>query len=218
MEPDNTLLDDYVLAQARGSKPRICFIGTASGDSVAYIERFYRAFSQQACEPTHFHLFNTPPADFTGIIAKQDVIYVGGGNTRNLILLWREWGIDKALRRLWKGGGVMCGVSAGSLCWFECGVSDSLAKELRPVQCLGFVPGSNCPHYDGEAMRRPAYHAMVESGELPGGYAADDGAALHYVGRRMHRAVSSRPGAKAYRVALERGTVVERPIETHYLG
>ncbi len=213
----NRLLDDYVLAQARGPRPRVCFIGTASGDSARYIEMFYKAFSQRA-DPTHINLFDTPPMDVAGIVARQDVFYVGGGSTRNLILLWREWGLDRMLRRAWRGGAVMCGLSAGSLCWFESGVSDSYAKELRPVHCLGFLSGSHCPHYDGEPMRRPAYHAMIASGELPNGYAADDGAALHYVGRRLHRAVGSRPNAKVYRVGLVRGTVVEREVETTFLG
>ncbi|HEX3868560.1 MAG TPA: peptidase E [Gemmatimonadaceae bacterium] len=218
MEPDNPLLDEYVLAQARGSKPRICFVGTASGDSARYIERFYAAFSQQSCEPTHINLFDTPPPDVAEIVAKQDVFYVGGGSTRNLIVIWREWRLDTLLERAWTRGAVMCGLSAGSLCWFENGVSDSYSKQLRPVRCLGWLTGSHCPHYDGEIMRRPAYHQMIKSGDLPPGYAADDGAALHFVGRRLHRLVSSRPDARVYRVTLERGVVVERSLETSFLG
>jgi peptidase E len=112
----------------------------------------------------------------------------------------------------------MCGLSAGSLCWFESGVSDSYAPELRPVRALGWLSGSHCPHYDGEPARRPAYHAMVGSGELPAGYAADDGAALHFVGRRLLRVVSSRPAARAYRVSRSGGEVVERALEVEYLG
>lgn len=216
--PENRLMDDYVLAQARRAQPRVCFLGTASGDSSRYIERFYAAFSQRSCDPTHINLFDTPPPDVGAIVAKQDVFYVGGGSTRNLIVLWREWGLDWMLSRAWRNGAVMCGVSAGSLCWFQCGVSDSYSIDLKPVQCLGWLEGSNCPHYDGEVKRRPAYHAMVKAGELPAGYAADDGAALHYVGDTLHRAVSSRPNAKVYRVSFEHGSVVENAIETHYLG
>jgi dipeptidase E len=218
MEPENPLLDDYVLAQSRRAKPRICFLGCASGDAAAYIEKFYGAFSQRHCEPTHLMLFKTPPPDIAAMVGRQHIFYVGGGSTRNLLVLWREWGLDRLLRRAWSRGAIMCGLSAGSLCWFQSGVSDSYGSELRPMHALGWLAGSHCPHYDGEAARRPAYHALIASGELPAGYAADDGAALHFVGRRLHRVVSSRPDAKAYRVASIRGRIAERELETEYLG
>jgi len=218
MEPDNPLLDDYVLAQSRSPKPRICFLGTASGDAAGYIEKFYSAFSEQTCEPTHLNLFATPPRDPAGIVARQHIFYVGGGSTRNLLVLWREWELDRLLKRAWRQGKVFCGLSAGSICWFESGVSDSWAADLRPARALGWLRGSHCPHYDGEANRRPAYHAMITSGELPAGYAADDGAALHFVGRRLRRVVTSRPFARAYRVATVRGKVVEQELQSEFLG
>ena len=218
MEPENPLLDEYVLAQTRATTPRICFLGGASGDSASYIEMFYTAFSQHRCSPTHLNLFRTPPPDIERIVARQHVFYVGGGSTRNLLVLWREWGLDRLLKRAWHDGRVLCGLSAGSLCWFRSGVSDSLAPELRPIRALGWLPGSHCPHYDGEVERRPAYHAMIASGALPAGYAADDGAALHFVGTRLHRVVASRPNARAYRVRKLNGHVVERELKTDYLG
>jgi peptidase E len=218
MEPDNPLLDDYVLSQSRRSKPRICFLGCASGDASAHVEKFYRAFSQQRCEPTHLPMFDTPPPDIARIVPRQDVFYVGGGSTRNLLVLWREWRLDRLLAREWRQGKVFAGVSAGSLCWFESGVSDSFGPRLAPVHALGWIPGSHCPHYDGESERRPAYHALVRAGRLPAGYAADDGAALHFIGRTLHRVVSSRPNAKAYRVVRTGQTVTERPLETEFLG
>jgi peptidase E len=218
MEPDNPLLDDYVLAQSRRSKPRICFLGSASGDAASYVEKFYRAFSQQRCEPTHLPMFDTPPPDIARIVPRQDVFYVGGGSTRNLLLIWREWGLDRLLAREWRQGKVFAGLSAGSLCWFESGVSDSFGPRLGPVRALGWIRGSHCPHYDGESGRRPAYHALVRAGRLPAGYAADDGAALHFIGRKLHRIVSSRPSAKAYRVARLGRAVTERPLETAFLG
>lgn len=218
MEPGNTLLDDYVLAQARRSKPRICFLGSASGDAASYVEKFYVAFSQQACEPTHLPMFVTPPPDIARIVPRQDVFYVGGGSTRNLLLIWREWGLHRQLAREWRRGKVFAGVSAGSLCWFESGVSDSFGPRLAPVHALGWIRGSHCPHYDGEAERRPAYHALVRRGALPAGYAADDGAALHFVGRKLRRIVSSRPNAKAYRVMRVGQAVTEKPLSTDFLG
>ena len=218
MEPENPLLDEYVLAQSRATTPRICFLGTASGDSASYVEMFYAAFSQHRCEPTHLNLFRTPPPDIERIVARQHVFYVGGGSTRNLLVLWREWGLDRLLKRAWHHGRVLCGLSAGSLCWFQSGVSDSLAPELRPIRALGWLRGSHCPHYDGEPERRPAYQAMIAAGELPAGYAADDGAALHFIGRRLRRIVASRPQARAYRVQRLNGRAVEREIETEYLG
>ena len=218
MEPDNPLLDDYVLVQSRRRRPRICFLGTAMGDSAAYIEKFYAAFSQHDCEPTHLMLFRTPPPNIERLIARQHIFYVGGGSTRNLLVLWREWGIDRMLARAWRRGAVMCGLSAGSLCWFESGVSDSFGPELAPVNALGWLRGSHCPHYDGEAKRRPAYHAMIGDGVLPAGYAADDGAALHFVGRRLHRLVSSRPKALVYRVERRGGEVRETALDVDYLG
>jgi dipeptidase E len=196
MEPENSLLDDYILAQSRRDKPRICFVGTASGDAAGYIEKFYAAFSQQRCEPTHLTLFPTPPPPVQDIVERQHIFYVGGGSTRNLLVLWREWGLDRLLRRAWRRGAVLAGLSAGSLCWFESGVSDSYGPKLARVQALGWLRGSHCPHYDGEADRRPAYHGMVRTRELPAGFAADDGAALHFVGRRLLRVVSSRPGPR----------------------
>lgn len=218
MEPDNSLLDDYVLAQSRRARPRICFLSCASGDAASYIERFYTAFSRKRCEPTHLSMFVTPPPDVAAILSKQHIFYVGGGSTRNLLLIWREWGIDRLLRRAWTRGAVMCGLSAGSLCWFESGVSDSFGPKLAPVYALGWLRGSHCPHDDGEAARRPAYHDMVGRGLLPAGYAADDGAALHFVGRRLHRVVSSRPNARAYRVERHGRTARERALDTDYLG
>ena len=218
MEPDNPLLDDYVLAQSRHARPRICFLGTAMGDSAAYIEKFYAAFSQRECDPTHLMLFRTPPPDVDGLIARQHIFYVGGGSTRNLLVLWREWGIDRMLARAWRRGAVMCGLSAGSLCWFDSGVSDSFGRELAPVHALGWLRGSHCPHYDGEPARRPAYHAMIADGVLPAGYAADDGAALHFVGRRLHRLVSSRPKAMVYRVERRGREVRESALHVEYLG
>jgi peptidase E len=146
------------------------------------------------------------------------VIYVGGGNTRALLAVWREWEFGHILREAWQSGVVLAGISAGSICWFEQGLSDSVRPaELHPLECLGFLSGSNCPHYDGEPERRPRYRELVRTGILPAGYAADDGAALHYAGANIVRAVCSRPAAKVYRVEKQDQSVSETPFEMELL-
>ena len=218
MEPENTLLDDYVLAQSRSNKPRICFLGTASGDAAAYVEKFYTAFSQQRCEPTHLMLFHTPPPNVEALVARQNIFYVGGGSTRNLLVLWREWRLDRMLKRAWTNGAIMCGLSAGSLCWFESGVSDSFGPSWRRSARWAGSVGATVRTTTARSDRRPAYHKMVGRKTIEAGYAADDGAALHFIGRRLHRIVSSRPNAKVYRVSRSGRGVVERELPTEYLG
>jgi len=223
MEPDNPLLDDHVLSLARAARgrerPRVCFLATASGDSPVYIANFYTAFARRV-EASHLALFNRTETDIRSFLLDQDVVYVGGGNTENMLAIWRVHGVDRALREAWQAGVVMTGLSAGSLCWFETGTTDSFGKGLAALSGgLGFVPGSHSPHYDGEATRRPRYHQLVAEGALPAGYAADDGAALVFDGPHLVEAISSRPDARAYRV--ERGTdgvAVETAIPTRYLG
>jgi dipeptidase E len=216
MEPDNPLLDEYVLKQTGKRKPKVCFVGTASGDAEGYILKFYTSFLKLSCVPTHLSLFNLPTKDLEAFVLEQDVIYVGGGNTRSLLALWKEWRLDGCLRTAWENGVVLAGISAGSICWFEEGVSDFFPGELNRLQCLGFLKGSNCPHYDGEAGRRPAYQRLILGGEISEGIAADDGVALHYVGTKLERVVSSRPDAKAYSVKKRSGEIVEEPMPTIY--
>lgn len=217
MEPENPLLDDYILSLARKPSPRVCFVPTASGDSEGYCLRFFDAFSPRDCVPTHLPLFKRKAADLRDFVLRQDIIYVGGGNTVNLLAIWRAHGLDQILRDALSEGVVLCGISAGSLCWFEAGVTDSFGPELAPLRDgLGFLPGSNCPHYDGESKRRPTYHRLIADG-LPAGYAADDGCALHFEAGKIKRIVSSRRTAKAYKVGLLNGQVNEEAICPEFL-
>ena len=223
MEPDNPLLDDHVLDLARAARgrerPRVCFLATASGDAPGYVADFYAAFARRA-EATHLALFVRTVDDIEGLLLDQDVVYVGGGNTENMLAIWRVHGVDRALRRAWGAGIVMTGLSAGSLCWFETGTTDSFGKGLAALSGgLGFVPGSHAPHYDGEAIRRPHYQRLVADGSLPAGYAADDGAALVFHGTDLAEVVASRPGARGYRVERgPAGVAVETVLPTRYLG
>lgn len=214
MEPENPLLDRYILQQAGKVTPKICYIGTASGDAESMIQNFYKFFNEQNCEPSHLSLFKPPTRDLQSYIMEKDIIYVGGGNTKNLLALWKEWGLDEILRKALDQGIVLAGISAGSICWFEEGVTDSFGDVLAPLKALGFLNGSNCPHYDGEAERRPTYRKLVDEGTLQPGIAADDGVAIHYVDGKIKKIISSRRAAKGYFVS--RGN--EEELATEYLG
>jgi peptidase E len=218
MEPENPRLDDYVLALSRRSRPRICYVGTAAGDSPSMLERFYRAFPASRASATHLPLFQRDTRDLARFLLGQDVVYVGGGNVANMMAVWRLHGVDRILREAWRRGIVLAGVSAGAICWFEGGTTDSFGPQLAPFRAgLKLVPGTVCVHYDGEARRRPVYHALVRDG-LPAGIALDDGAAAHYVGARRMEIVTSRPNAGAYAVARTGGRVVETALPVRYLG
>lgn len=224
MEPDNPLLDEFLLSFSRRQPARVCFIPTASADSAVYIAKFYRAFSAKAIA-TDLTLFDFPalprrPAltsDLASFVAEQDVFFVGGGNTANLLSLWRTHGLDVLLRDAWRSGAVLSGISAGMICWFQGGLTDSFGG-LEPLHDgLGLVSGTACPHYDGESNRRPAFHRMIAAG-APLGYAADDGAALHFAGEHLVEVVSSTPEASAYRVEVRHGEVVEEQLPVRFLG
>ena len=217
MEPENPLLDLYVLQQSGKINPKICFIPTASGDSDNYISRYYNFFNKQICIPSHLSLFKPQTRDLESFILENDIIYVGGGNTKNLLILWKEWGLDTILRRAWEQGVVLAGISAGSICWFEEGVTDSFGDGLEPLTCLGFLKGSNCPHYDGELNRRPAYQNLVAKSKIKPGIATDDGVALHYIDQKLSEIVSSRPNAKAYKVYFNE-EIKEVELKTKFLG
>lgn len=211
-------LDDFILGLARRQRPRVCLLATASGDADSYVANFYRALSARDCRPTDLALFQRTVADLEATLLGQDVIYVGGGNTANLLAVWRLHGVDRILLRAWEQGIVLAGVSAGAICWFEAAVTDSFGLELSGMRDgLGFLPGSACPHYDSEVRRRPVYHELVAAG-FPPGYAADDRVGLHFSGTDLVEAVSSSVGRRAYEVKLEGGTVIERPIEPRLLA
>jgi dipeptidase E len=219
-EPDNPLLDRFVLSLARRERPRVCFVATASGDSEGYVARFYRAFAEHDCRPADLGLFDRLVGDLRRFVLEQDVLYVGGGNTASLLAVWRTHGLDAILREALDAGAVLCGVSAGMNCWFEASTTDSFGPELAPLHDgLGFVAASACPHYDNEAQRRPLYHRLVADG-FPAGYAADEGAALHFDSAgALVEAVASRESARGYRVERSPdGTAVEQPLPTRYLG
>ncbi len=221
MEPGNPLLDQYILARAktRSERPKVCFLPTASGDNDAYIRRFYETFSDYDCEPTYLSLFRLPPEGLEARIMAQDLIYVGGGNTVSLLALLRGWGMDRLLRRAWEEGILLAGLSSGSICWFRRGLTDSLAAgDFRPLDCLDFLSHSHCPHYDSEPRRQPLYRQMVQAGDLPAGYAVEDGVALRFAGDELVEAVSSRPRALAFHMEAGEDELRETVIQPVFLG
>lgn len=189
-------LDDYVLELGG---PRICAVPTATAYPETALVSFYESFAHRA-EASHVLFHPWPRDDLREHVLAQDVLYVGGGNTANMLAVWRVHGFDAVLREAWEDGALLCGWSAGMICWFESGVTDSFGPQLTGMRDgLGFLPGSACPHYDGEERRRPVYRSLVDDG-FPAGYAADDGAALHFIGAELHEVVATVPGAAAYRV------------------
>jgi peptidase E len=224
MEPNNPLLDDFIVGLARRQPARVCFIGTGAGDTPAQIARFYRAMSGR-CIPVDLTLFESMalprrPAktdDLASFVGEQDVLYVGGGNTASLLSVWRTHGLDKLLADAWRAGAVLSGVSAGMICWFRASVTDSFGDFRALHDGLGLIEASACPHYDGEPARRAVFHQLVGSGSSTG-WAADDGAALHFDGAHLVEVVSSRPRAAAYRVEKQGADVVEERLPVRFLG
>jgi peptidase E len=225
MEPNNPLLDDFVLSLARGrqgvtrSEPRILFLPTASGDTTAQINAFLDRFGERSCVHEHLSLFRLREGDRTlrEIVLEQDIIYAGGGSMRNLLAIWRAHGLDSLLVEAWRRGTVLAGLSAGAMCWFEGGVTRSSGPP-EPLAGLGLLEGSLTVHADGEPERLPVWLAHVHAGTLPGGWALDDGVALLFRGLRLERAVSSRPGAGAQRVDAIAGELVRRRLPVVLLG
>ena len=220
MEWGNPLLDDHVLSLTGAEHPKVCFLPTASGDADHYVVRFYRAFPSSRCEPSHISLFRreTGVGDVREHLLGQDLIYVGGGSLVSLLGTWRAHGIDEVLREAWRAGVVLCGGSAGSLCWFKDVVSGFHEGPPRRLHGLGLLPYSNAGHYDEEAGRRTAFLDAIADGLAPG-FGVGDGAALHFVDTELAEVVSSRPLAQArYAAVGAGGEVVEESLPVRYLG
>jgi dipeptidase E len=200
-------LCDYVLGLVGKDRPRLLYVPTAVADSDERIVAFYERFAGRG-ELSHLKTFPWPPENLRDLILLQDAICVSGGNTANMLAIWRVHGIDVLLREAWEQGIVLWGASAGMICWYEHGVTDSFGPQLAALDCLGWLPGSACPHYDGEDQRRPRYRELVGGG-LAAGIAADDGVGLHYAGTELVEIVTCRRGAAAYRVDAAGETLLE---------
>ena len=212
-EEETRRLLAYVVGLAGKPSPRVCVVPTAVGDAADSVLRLYGLLPEEA-RTSHLPFFPWPPSDLRRFVLEQDVIFVGGGNTANMLAIWRVHRFDEIAREAWESGIVLSGWSAGMICWFEAGVTDSFGPQLKGLRDgLGFLPGSACPHYDSEKLRRPVYTKLVAEG-FPPGVAADDGVGLHYVDTELIEVVSVQEGAAAYRVAADG----EAPLPARLLG
>lgn len=215
-DPENLALEKYVIRQSGAENARVCFIPTASGEPDHYVASFYSAFLKLGCRPSVLTFFKRTP-ELRSLLLNQDVIYVGGGNTKSLLAVWSDWGAIEILREAWQSGVVLTGVSAGAICWFEQGLTDSFSDGLRLLDCLGFLPGSCCPHFDGEVQRRPSYHRLLTSGEISGGVAIEDWTGVHFIGSEIHKVIASKRGARAYSMREVHGSVQEVALPGEFL-
>lgn len=209
--------DLYILAQAKKQNPRVCFLPTASADNHNMIKYFHLLFDRYPCEKSHFEFFNPHTADLEDFFMSMDVIYVGGGHSKTMMGIWKEWGVDKILRAAYENGTVMAGGSAGSVCWFDQCITDSFPGKLSVMDCLGFLPFSNCPHY-ASPTRNAAYEGFIESKEIKAGYAADDFAGLHFVDGEYFRSISGRKNARTFSVKNIDGKTISTQLYPIYLG
>jgi len=209
--PQNPIIEDYIVKLSPARKPKVSFFPTASAENKDYVENFYKAFSKLNCAPNFISLFQNT-SDLNNIIDNSDIIYIGGGNTKSMLAVFKEWDLDQMLLKAYKEGKILCGVSAGAICWFEEGVTDSWEGDLRVLDCLGFLPSVCCPHYDGEEKRKPAVESFIKTKQIEKAICIEDGAAVHYKNNLFKTAISFYPNKNAYDVFIKNGQLQEIPL------
>ena len=206
--PGVGIIEKYILDQSNKDVPNICFIPTATGDSESYKVSYYSTMSKLNCNPTHLDLFKRTP-HLEELIHAQDVVFVGGGNTKSMLAVWRDWNLDIILKEAYESGTIMSGVSAGAICWFEKGVTDSWADSLNVIDCLAYTKGNCCPHYDEEPERKPSLSNFITNRKINDCYAIDGGCALHFKNDQVYKAISFKDGKNSYLTKNEKGVVTE---------
>ena len=201
-------IEKYILRLSKKEKPNICFIPTATGDNDAYKVNYYDVFTKLECKPTHIDFFKRT-IDLSSHIAEQDIIFVGGGNTKSMLAVWKDWGLNNLLKDAYESGTVMSGVSAGAICWFEKGISDSWAHDLAVMDCLGFVNGICCPHYDEEPARRPFVKKVLEDNLIDHCIAVEGNCALHLKDGNPFKAINFGSNKNSYLVSINDGEILE---------
>lgn len=205
--------DHWLLSQAGKKRPRVCLIPTASGEDASQTRRIAARVRRFGGRLTTLSLFMAPTENFTQLLCRHDLVFVGGGNTYNMLALWRLWKLDAALRRAYERGVIMSGTSAGALCWFGSGLTDSFPGRFDRMTCLGWLRGSFTPHFDAERGRQAVYRRLIKAGKLPSGYAVDDLVAIEFHDERLARAVSASRTAGALHVERKRGKLVEKALD-----
>ena len=195
-------IEQYILDQSSKSNPKILFIPTASAEPPDYIENFYKVFNELDCNPDHLSLFKRTP-NLKKLFAEQDIFFVGGGNTKSMLAVWKEWEIDQLLKYAYQEGKIMSGVSAGAICWFEKGVTDSWDNELRMLDCLGFIQGNCCPHYDEEPDRIPYTRKFLKEGLMDSIHCIEGGSALHFINESVKHNISFHESKNSYIVSIK---------------
>ena len=207
--PGEGVIEEYILKQTRKKKPNICFIPTATGDNEAYKVNYYETFSKLSCHPTHLDFFKRTP-DLKKLISNQDAIFIGGGNTKSMLAVWREWGLDILLKKAYKTGTVMSGVSAGAICWFQNGITDSWSASLKVIPCMNIIRGSCCPHYDEEPERKPTVKKLLSTKKFKNIFAIDGGAALHIKEESIYKSIVFKEDKSAYQVSVDDKKIIEK--------
>ena len=214
--PNHRKIEKYILELTGKEKPNVVFFPTASAENQAYIIQFYKCFTKMSCEPSHVTFFQRTPR-LDSIINKAVVIYVGGGNTKSMLAVWQEWKLDKLLLKAYNNGKILCGVSAGAICWFEQGITDSWASNLNVMDCLGFLPEMACPHYQEEKDRRPDVHKMLKQGKCGPGWAIDGGAAIHFKNGKYYKSIQFYSDSYVHYVSIKNGVVNEDKKEMYLI-
>ena len=214
--PNHRKIEKYILELTGKEKPNVVFFPTASAENQAYIIQFYKCFTKMSCEPSHVTFFQRTPR-LDSIINKVDVIYVGGGNTKSMLAVWQEWKLDKLLLKAYNNGKILCGVSAGAICWFEQGITDSWDSNLNVIDCLGFLPEMACPHYQEEKDRRPDVHKMLKQGKCGPGWAIDGGAAIHFKNGKYYKSIQFYSDSYVHYVSIKNGVVNEDKKEMYLI-
>ena len=214
--PNHRKIEKYILELTGKEKPNVVFFPTASAENQDYIIKFYKCFTKMNCEPSHVTFFQRTPR-LDSIINKADVIYVGGGNTKSMLAVWQEWKLDKLLLKAYNNGKILCGVSAGAICWFEQGITDSWASNLNVMDCLGFLPEMACPHYQEEKDRKPDVHKMLKQGKCGPGWAIDGGAAIHFKNGKYYKSIQFYADSYVHYVSIKNGVVNEDKKEMYLI-
>ncbi len=205
-------IEEYILNLSNKERPNICFIPTATGDNDSYKVNYYDVFTKFNCNPTHIDFFKRT-IDLSSHIPEQDIIFVGGGNTKSMLAVWKDWGLDVLLKNAYENGAVMSGVSAGAICWFEKGITDSWANDLAVMDCLGFVDGVCCPHYDEEPARRPYVKRALENNLIDHCLSIEGNCALHLKDEVPFKAINFGDNKNALNVTLNNAEIVEKPFD-----